>query len=101
MDGGWGYSSSSDDEIESPICSAFRTDTRFYQDYSNGDFGGDWPEHLRRCAQPNLNGTASSSQVQEATSLMKEVMKEVRDLKHNLAHTTAQQAQVSGEQWTT
>lgn len=45
----WGFSSSSEDESddERPI-TKLKTNTEFYQNFQNGEYGADWPSNLRQ-----------------------------------------------------
>lgn len=66
--GDWDIGSSSEDEIDHVnIYTRQREETTWYRNFSNEEYGADWPEHLR-AKNSNENGYAGESSTQNHDS---------------------------------
>lgn len=63
---GWGFSSSSDSDTDcddQPI-TIFRTDTKYYRDFQNGEYGADWPQDVNnQHAQLNHSNASETNDI--------------------------------------
>lgn len=73
--GGWEIASSSEEETEQEIVCTRQRDTLWFQNFSNEEYGVDWPEYLRKknsiengCGgEPSTHNNESHSETRSST----------------------------------